>query len=188
MNCRFLSAGAARRVGVVLALAVSLAAGARPEELGFGSHYARALGGEALGAGAGIGFGILASICGNEESMGYALVVGGFGGGLVGAAYGANAATEWHERNGSFGFDLAGALGAGVATILVGYGASENSSDPEVGEQTAGWSGLAVLGAVPLGAVLVQRLVAGKPPSFAAWHPRGASPGTIGLVARWTLR
>ena len=179
------------RLAIAVAMVASLASGARSDEsedLRFLAHYDRALRYEGVGVGLGLGFGILAAIGGNDESMEYALVFGGLGGGLVGTAYGANTATEWQEQNGSFGLDLLGALGAGVATVFAGYGVSQCVSNHETRAQISGWSGVAVIGTVPLGAVLVQRVVAGNPPSLAVWHPRDASPETIGVVARWALR
>ena len=179
------------RIAIVVSLVASIAVGARPDESAtpsFGSHYTSTFGCGGVGVGIGTAFGFLASIGGTDRTMQYALVFGGLGGGLVGVAYGANTATEWQERNGSFGLDLLGALGAGTATILAGYGVSELASDLEIGDQAEGWAGLALFGTVPLGAVLVQRLVAGNPPVLAAWRPRNASPGTIGVVARWSIR
>lgn len=177
-------AGITRRIAAAALLATTLASAASEEDPGVWKHYGHACAWSAAGGAIGTGFGLVASLNGNEDTFEASLVAGFMGGYLIGTAFGANTVTPWHEERGSFGLDLLASVGTGVGMVLAGEGLAELTGNEDV----LGWSGLAMFGAVPMGAVLTQRLVAGHPPSLGAWHPAGASPRTIGLVASWTLR
>lgn len=189
MNVGFV-AGSLRRVLVSALLAASAGMAeqslpAKPvENPGAWKHYEHTFLRSTLGGVIGVGFGMLATVNGNEDKFAEAAAFGLVSGYVVGSAWGANTVSDWHEEHGSFGLDLLSALGAGFGTVLVGAGMAEQTGD----DTFTGWGVLATCGTVPLGAVVAQRLVAGDPPSIAAWHPAGASPEAFGLVARWSFR
>lgn len=175
-----------RRILSILFLWVSVATAGADDPAAL-PHYRHSLFCAALGGAMGLGFGLLATSDGNEETRAGGMVGGLMGGYLVGAAYGANTVTTWHESRGSFALDLLAAMGTGVATILVGESFAE-AAGPDHGDGIRSLYALGIWGTVPAGAVVAQRVVAGTPATLAAWHPQGTSPGTVGLVARWSFR
>lgn len=148
----------------------------------FGRHYFRSLGYSALGAAAG---GAFLSIAADEGDARVAGLLTGVGlGSVIGAAWGASTITPQQEAEGSFGLDLVAGFATGYVLALAGYGVgSVVQSEGDVLPGVLSGSGL-VLG-MPLGAVLAQRWLAGRP-EVAVWQP--ASSDALGLRASWSLR
>ena len=171
-----------RFAGFVLAVGVaSPGAGlaAEPPEPSFGQHYVRTLGGASLGGTLGLCFGLMST---NGADGGEILIASGLGltgGMVVGAAYAANTITPRHERDGSLLFNLAGTAASTVAGFALAA-----AIDRGGGAESAAL--LLGLGAVPLGGVLAQRMVAGGPEVVAIRS--GERSEALGLAAVWSLR
>lgn len=174
----------ARLLVLVLGLVAGRVAaqGSVSAEPSFGTHYWESTKGASFGAGLGLAFGFAASAGGKEETMAVSSGLGMFAGMVLGSAYYANTVTPRHEDEGSFALDLVGSFGTtGLAMVMI---AGADGAGDEA-KMILFFGGMA---AIPLGSVLMQRMVAGSPPRVAAWHPVGASPETMGVVVSWGIR
>lgn len=148
----------------------------------FGRHYLRSLGYSAVGAAA--GGTVLAVATDDGEGRVSGLLMGVGLGSVVGAAWGAATITPEQEARGVFGLDLVAGFASGYALALTGYGVGVAlQSEGDLLPAVLSGSGL-VLG-MPLGAVLAQRWIAGRP-EVAVWKPNGSD--AMGLRASWSLR
>lgn len=172
----------------LLVLVLGLVAGrvaaqaSAPAEPGFGAHYWESTKGASIGGGVGLAFGFVATAGGKDETMAVSSSMGMLLGMMLGSAYYANTITPRHEAEGSLALDLVGSFGTTTLALMM-IGGADGAGDEA--KMILFFGGMA---AIPLGSVLMQRMVAGSPPRVAAWHPEGTSPETMGLVVSWGIR
>lgn len=153
-------------------------------EPGFGAHYWKSTKGMAVGGGLGFAFGLAASAGGKEETMAASSSMGLCLGMMLGSAWYANTITHRHEAEGSFGLDLLASFGTTTLAAMMIAGAADAGGDDGAGMLLF----IGGMGVIPLGSVVMQRMVAGTSARVEAWHPAGTSPETMGVVVSWGIR